>query len=203
MRSSRSPTSISRAALRSHSSFRPRGWPERMAAWVQPVFADANRRAYSLRILEPSAGRGALIAPILARAPGAIIDAVELDPAHARALAQFPVRIDCCDYLTRPAPAQRYDLSISNVPFTEGVECAHVAKVLAESERAILQLPIRALHGGDRWDAIWSQVGVEWWIRREARLIKRPYPNASDDIAVIDMRRGPGATDLEWWRAAA
>jgi hypothetical protein len=184
--------------------FTPAWLADRMVSWIGPLLRDATQRAYTLRILEPSAGRGALLAPLLARCPGASIDAVELDSAHARALSAFPVRVDCCDYLTRPAPLRRYDVSISNVPFTAGAECDHIAKQMDESERLISQLPIRALHGDARYRAIWSRFGLggDWHIRRIAYLVDRPYPNASDDIVVLDLRRVPGSCDaIEWWRS--
>lgn len=181
--------------------FTPPWLAERMVSWIGPLLDDSARRAYTLRILEPSAGRGAIVAPLIARAPGATVHAVELDPAHARALSIFPVHVDCCDYLTRAAPPKRYDVSISNVPFTGGAECNHIAKQLDESDRLISQLPVRALHGDARFSAIWSRIGTEWFIRRMAFLPDRPYPNASDDIVVLDLRRVPGSCDaIEWWR---
>jgi len=181
--------------------FTPSWLAQRMVGWIAPLLDDATRRAYTLRILEPSAGRGALIAPLLARCPGAIIDALDLDPSHARSLSSFPVRVECCDYLTRRAPDKRYDVGISNVPFTDGMETAHLAKQMDECDRLIPQLPIRALHGGERFERIWSRIGVDWWLRRIAYLVKRPYPNASDDIVVLDLRRVPGSCDaIEWWK---
>jgi hypothetical protein len=185
---------------------------QKMAAWCfTPWILDANKRAFSLRILEPSAGCGHIVQAFRALAPGAKIDAVELDPRwadHLRMLA-------CCnvhegDYLARPAPAQRYDITPANVPYDGGEEADHVEKILEESDRAVLHLPVRSLHGRKRFNRIWkrfNRADGEWWIRREARLIARPkyatsrhkLGGGADEIVILDCRRVPGPCEVEWW----
>ena len=192
---------------RSQSQWMTPPWlAQRMAQWVRPALFDAAQRAYTLRILEPSAGCGHIVRAFRALAPGATIDAVELDPrwaAHLRMLASCHVHEG--DYLARPAPAKRYDLAASNPPYDGGEEADHVEKILEESERAVLHLPVRSLHGRGRFEAIWrrfNRSGGEWWIRREARLIARPKygkDGGSDEIVILDCRRVPGPCDLEWW----
>jgi predicted RNA methylase len=189
--------------------FTPPALAQRMAAWVRPALFDAAQRAYTLRILEPSAGCGHIVQALRALSPGAQIDACELDPRWAEHLRMLA----CCtvhegDYLARAAPQRRYNLAVSNPPYDGGEEADHVAKILDESERAILHLPVRSLHGRARWAAIWNRFarterdGGGWWIRREARLIARPKYGkdaGSDEIVILDCRRVPGPCDLEWW----
>jgi hypothetical protein len=184
--------------------FTPPWLAQKMAAWVfTPWILDANKRAFSLRILEPSAGCGHIVQAFRALAPGATIDAVEIDPRWANHLRMLA----CCnvhegDYLARPAPERRYDITPANVPYDGGEEADHVEKILDESNHAILHLPVRSLHGRARFDAIWrrfgkseAQGGGGWWLRREARLIARPKygkDGGSDEIVVLDCRRVPG-----------
>jgi predicted RNA methylase len=153
-------------------------------------------------ILEPSAGVGTLVRALRAESPLASIDAVELDPSRVAALHELadPLTAVCPgDYLARRAPKERYDVTCSNPPFTAGVECEHIAKMMDESERLCLQIPIRSLHGKRRTAELWSRVGKEWWLRAEIRVAERVYPNASDDIVVCLFTREPGPCDVAWW----
>lgn len=183
--------------------FTPPDVAGRMAAWAAPLFADAARRAWTVRVLEPSAGSGALVQAVRALAPGASIDAVERDPRWARHLRTLAcAEVHEGDYLDRPAPAHRYHLAIANPPYNGGEEGPHVAKLLDEADRIVLHLPVRSLHGVERHELAWRRIGVDWWVRREARLVRRPkYVGAggSDEIIVLDLRRAAGPCELEWW----
>ncbi len=69
------------------------------------------------RVLEPSAGMGAICKPLLAR--GAVIDAVEVHPDRAatlRGMAHPALTVRCANFLKVPA-APIYDLVIMNPPF--------------------------------------------------------------------------------------
>lgn len=169
---------------------------------VGPLLTDARQREFPLRILEPSAGSGALVRILRRRCPLADIEAVELDARWGPALAEAGAsRISICDYLTRPAPRHRYDLTVSNPPFTGGEEAAHVAKMLDESDRLALLFPARGLFGRDRHNAIWSRVGTEWWLRQQVNLIGRPKFSTdagSDEYVLLDLRRTPGPCEVRW-----
>ncbi|WP_062215692.1 methyltransferase [Streptomyces sp. NBRC 109706] len=83
-----------------------------------------------MRVLEPSAGRGALA--LAAASAGALVDAVEVEPGHAEVLraAHHPgVTALVADFLaTRPDPV--YHRVIMNPPFTRGADIAHVTHAL-------------------------------------------------------------------------
>lgn len=79
-----------------------------------------------MRVLEPSAGRGA-IAFAAARA-GALVDCVEIQPEHADALSDehhMDVTVIVADFLaTSPQPV--YDRVVMNPPFARLADIAHV-----------------------------------------------------------------------------
>lgn len=82
-----------------------------------------------MKVLEPSAGRGA-IAAALADC-GCLVDAVEMDEAHAAALKENgrARTVTLADFLTLPAEP-RYDRVVMNPPFTKGADIAHVRHAL-------------------------------------------------------------------------
>lgn len=166
----------------------------------------------TLRVIEPSAGRGNLVRAIAARAPGALIDAVDIDPRWCHELRVLGgCRVYEGDYLTRPAPAQRYDLGITNPPFDGGVETEHLAKLLDESDRIAALLPTRSLHGKARYRRIWYRFDPrpearslgprDWYIRQEVRCIGRPAfgeSGGADEIVLLDLSRTPGPCETRW-----
>jgi ParB family chromosome partitioning protein len=82
------------------------------------------------RVLEPSAGGGALIEAIAKASPTAIIHAVELDPrlcAALRAKWGLRARIDEGDFMSFQAQGS-YDFVIMNPPFSRGQDMAHVQR---------------------------------------------------------------------------
>lgn len=94
---------------------------------VEQLLAVADIRP-GMRVLEPSAGRGAIA--LAAAAAGAQVDAVEIVPEHAEALrAAEKVTVVEADFLTaRPDPV--YDRVVMNPPFTRGADVQHVQHAL-------------------------------------------------------------------------
>lgn len=84
------------------------------------------------RVLEPSAGDGALVGAVARACSTAIITAVEIDPATYEALfKQWGLRatILCADFLALPIERQ-FDRVVMNPPFGRGADMAHVARAL-------------------------------------------------------------------------
>lgn len=84
-------------------------------------------------VLEPSAGGGALIEAVAKACPGALITAVELDPALYSALhAKWSLRatIIAADFLAMPTGDKRFDRVVMNPPFGRGADMAHVRRAL-------------------------------------------------------------------------
>jgi len=81
----------------------------------------------TLRVLEPSAGTGNLIAAVLESRPEAQVIAWEINEALAYALAQkfSGETVHCGDFLGTTPPRQ-YDAVIMNPPFERGIWKAHL-----------------------------------------------------------------------------
>lgn len=87
---------------------------------------DHARIEPGMRVLEPSAGRGALA--LAAVRAGAFVDCVEIQPEHANALTAERERnttVLCADFLTTdPQPA--YDRVVMNPPFARQADITHM-----------------------------------------------------------------------------
>lgn len=158
------------------------------SAWYTPPAVAARMAAMCWRpspiltrwrILEPSAGGGALISAL--RAEGshdtAHFDAVELDAISADRLRErFPdVNVECCDYLARPAPAERFDLASLNPPYEKGADSAFVAKVMDESDRVVALLRLAMLETARAYERVWSRVDSgEWRLLELSPFVERP-----------------------------
>ena len=80
-----------------------------------------------MRVLEPSAGSGAIADA--ARAAGAVVECVERDPGYAAVLAEAGHEVRVGDFLAVP-PEPRFDRVVMNPPFTRGTDMAHVEHAL-------------------------------------------------------------------------
>lgn len=165
-----------------------------------------------LRVLEPAAGNGALLRALARRGLydyDVDVDVVELDARFADALErearmiagleEFDIRVEICNYLERPAPPERYDIAITNPPFTRGMEGPFMAKLLNECNFIAAILPSRSLHGIARYDAIWSRFELaegaapEWAIRSIKYCKRRPKfagtNGGKDEIVIVALER--------------
>lgn len=181
-----------------------------------------------LRVLEPSAGNGALLRALARQGFGEYdidVDVVEIDARFGFDLerearvtegvfdrlsvrGEICIRVEICDYLKRPAPSERYDIAITNPPFTRGMETPFLAKLLDECDQIVAILPSRALHGLARHGAIWRRfepVGSadpEWSIRAINYCKRRPkFAGANggkDEIVIVNLQRAPGWCHVRW-----
>jgi len=83
------------------------------------------------RVLEPSAGTGAIVRAVLATVPGVICQCVEMNAALVKHLsATFPeLAVTCADFLSC-APQAVYDRIIMNPPFSHGEDIKHIRHAL-------------------------------------------------------------------------
>ena len=80
------------------------------------------------RILEPSAGRGALVKAVLEEWPNKLVDCYELMEENRDELAKIPnVRLLGNDFME--AEVEIYDKIIANPPFTNNQDIKHVMKM--------------------------------------------------------------------------
>lgn len=87
------------------------------AATVEELLSDLTIKA-GIRVLEPSAGIGAIVRPVLKM--GATVDAIEIHPDRAAALrgmAHPALKVHCANFL-KVTPAPVYDLILMNPPFS-------------------------------------------------------------------------------------
>jgi hypothetical protein len=143
-----------------------------------------DRALYSpMAILEPSAGNGAIVDEIRAFGfPNEGIEAIEIDPNRADASGA-----QCADFLTI-APDPRFDLVITNPPFSLALEFAkHALQFLRPGGTLALLLRLNWLASGKRSE----------WLRDNTPslyvLPKRPSFSADGKT---------DATDYAWfvWR---
>lgn len=188
--------------------FTPEPLARQMAAWVG---FDALRATH--RILEPSAGCGALIKAIRVFAGAPHITAHELDPRHAVHLRVHygagNTSVLEGDYLEAPAPRLRYDLALMNPPYEGGLDGRFLEKAMDESERVVALIRLVALAGQERCRRVWSRVGPgrEFEMTGLGIMSARPdfggNGNAKSDFAAVKLMRsefneGRGCA-VEWW----
>lgn len=82
-----------------------------------------------MKVLEPSAGSGAIAAA--ASHAGAVVDCIERDPGYAAVLTDTGIArtLTVTDFLTVPAEPG-YDRVLMNPPFTKGADMRHVEHAL-------------------------------------------------------------------------
>lgn len=166
------------------------------------------------RILEPSAGGGALVrAAIECEAKAGAIDAIELDPRWATKLRDIGggLRIENRDYLVRPARDHRYDLCLQNPPYEGGMDGRFLGKAMDESDRVIALVRTVALHGDERFRTVWRrcQADGDFALIGLAILSARPdfggEHSAMADFCVVKLARRSlrlaeqTGTHVEWW----
>lgn len=94
------------------------------ARMVELAGIDSN---FTGRILEPSAGRGAIVKAIL-DVCSCDIDVCELMPENRDILAQLPVNLVGEDFL-KFSPSTQYDVIMANPPFTKNQDIIHLQKM--------------------------------------------------------------------------
>ena len=94
---------------------------------VADVLLNGHRFRESDRVLEPSAGRGALIRAVLARG-GSVPDSVELNGKHHADLSEFGGAVHIGDFLETTVPQLEgpFDAVVMNPPFTRSQDIRHV-----------------------------------------------------------------------------
>jgi predicted RNA methylase len=145
----------------------------------------ANRYQQPRTVLEPAAGHGALVRPIIDE-PFACSNVVMLDVdprcmgplgelcdrARERSVGLY-LEAECMDFMAegrRRFGAQRFDLALENPPYEEGRAEEFVLQSLAVAERVVGVFKASLHHGASRYRMLWSRARVT----REAKLASRP-----------------------------
>ncbi len=111
-------------------------------------------------LVEPSAGRGALLMPVWAEPVERFVVAVEADPINADSLGwrdwgQCPTRIELADFLA--LPPERVDLALMNTPFEDGQDVAFVERALLWAPRVCGIFPAGMFYSAGR-RPFWGRV---------------------------------------------
>lgn len=189
--------------------------PPGVATRMVDMIGDVKLRT----VLEPSCGLGALVKPMLLRGSGRYVSDSILDPLVITAVDIYEPNVTWCrdniiadgpttrvdwvlgDYLAMPAPTQRYDLSVSNVPYNKDPDDAvaldgkFLAKLMDECERAVTLIRLTSLAGEYRYEQVWSRCegrDSEWIVREFVALPTRPNCGGKGgkiDFCVVKMSR--------------
>lgn len=185
--------------------FTPPELAARVVEWAG--IADPNRRPYErgYRVLEPSAGNGALVRPLVAA--GAQVVAVELDTRYYEELrstgAATWIGEDFLQFDLGGWP--QFDLCVMNPPYEDGKDVAFILHALKFAPRVVGVFRSQILHGVERKAKLWRDVRPT----RIAYCSGRPFKGAETDYVVLELvkrddtyslRHGIADTvTVEWW----
>lgn len=164
----------------------------------------------SLKVLEPSAGDGALVKALVAR--GCIVAAVDIDRDNVARLQGIGATIVIHDNFLMLQPEVLggvLDLVVMNPPFEDGQTEEHVLHALKFAQRVVCHCPLTTLAGKDRKEGLWREA----YLKRLAICGTRPKYGGSGggmtDMCTIEIVRRPERVDLssvrssgisvEWW----
>jgi predicted RNA methylase len=177
---------------------------ERIAVWAQGNWPYPKR----MRVLEPSAGRGALAVPL--RAFFGEVVCCDIDPENAAQLRRLGFQVYEGDFRKLdPGEIEQFDLAVMNPPFEDGATEAHVLHALKFADRVVCHCPLTTLAGKDRREGLWSTA----YLKRLVIHASRPKysgckTGGATDMCTIDVharfgRGGDGVrstgVNVEWW----
>jgi hypothetical protein len=176
---------------------------ERIAVWAQGNFPYPKR----MRVLEPSAGRGALAMPL--RALFGDVVCCEIDPKNEEYLCRLGFHTWLGDFTQMPVGDDSFDLVVANPPFEGGQTEQHIMHALKFAPRVVCHCPLTTLAGQDRRTGLWSQA----YLKRLVIHSSRPKYSGSKeggktDMCTIDVVRRPelhpidvsaSGVSVGWW----
>jgi predicted RNA methylase len=166
-------------------------------------------------IVEPAAGRGALILGIDDLRVGTRVWAWDIDAMNCAALMMLRPRqlervsleeVNHGDFLAYNLPAGSFDLALMNPPYEDGQDVRFIERGLDCSERVVGIFQSRIVHSQGRADC-WRHTDIT----RMAILASRPHfggpHSAKTDFVVLELVRRSRArlqgeatpAALEWW----
>lgn len=185
--------------------YTPPDLAERLWKWATPPGRVAAR------VLEPSAGIGALIKPALRDRRVRRITAVDIDAGNCDALRELPRRGPRLSVVrgdfTHFKPAMRFDLGITNPPYEDDQDVGFVLRLLGFAPVVCGIFRSAIQHGEGRFEAFWRHVDMP----RKVNLVNRPEfgegTGARSDFIVAEFTRRatlrergePTICAEEWW----
>lgn len=189
--------------------FTPPKLAQRLVEWsgacglVSPRMTAWACEARPLRVLEPSAGNGAIVRPLVAA--GADVTAVEIDARYqlelSTSLPNKPRSWLIWDFLgCTIGGLGTFDLVCGNFPFHADLDGTFTLHALEFAPRIVAIYPANVFYAETR-EKLWTQVRPT----RIAHIAKRPWPGATDYVALeLERNEGPWkradrTVTLEWW----
>lgn len=157
-----------------------------------------------MRVLEPSAGNGALVRPLVAA--GAEVYAIELDDRYAPELRNAGAAALWFDNFLEFKPYddrwRAFDLCVMNPPYHDGLEERFILHALAFAARVVGIFRADLFYSVGRGAKLWTQVRPT----RAAFCSRRPWKGAETDYVVLELVKRESPADLlstglsvEWW----
>jgi predicted RNA methylase len=140
-------------------------------------------------VLEPSAGEGALIRPLLRVNKQIRVLAYEVDPHNVEKLASLGGRVTVFaeDFLN--AEVQSADLTIMNPPYELDQDVFFILRALEVTTRVIGLFRATIYHGVNRWNLLWREVDIV----REIKFVERPSFGGNhspmQDFVVLELEK--------------
>jgi predicted RNA methylase len=193
--------------------YTPPDMAERLWGWCHVL----GRKHVPFRVLEPSAGDGALVRPMLASASKPEeVDMFEVDPARRDALFDLSCKlaeagicsgVSMQDFLSCAFEPNEYDLCVMNPPYEGDQDAQFIEHALSCSTAVVGLFRSAFVHGSGRWNRLWRHTDI----RRLAWLSGRPDfggdQSAKTDFVAMHLvrrstARGKGEAltcNVEWW----
>jgi hypothetical protein len=178
------------------------GIARRVVEWTH------RRHPTARTFIEPAAGRGALVRPLLDLSPSVFVGAWEIDPRMFAVLDDLDTRCNahCGDFLAADLGVLGWDGSVMNTPYHDNLDALIARRVLDHCRFAVAIMRSAARHTLQKWDVLWRWVDVTG----EINFVERPWPGAKTDYTVFDMQlrecgeprqRGVAMPPhpVEWW----
>lgn len=172
----------------------------RIVEWALKRFPDKQR----LRVLEPSAGRGALALPL--RALGHEVTCVDIDHRNAEYLRELGFEVHEGDFLKlSPYTWEPFDLTLMNPPFENGQAEEHILHALKFAPRVVAHAPLTTLSGVDRARGLWRAASLDEQVNHARRPKYSGRKGGGEtDMATFGMASALtpqpiASVQMEWW----
>lgn len=152
------------------------------------------------RVLEPSAGSGAFVGPLLKA--GAQVTAIEIDGRYVDHLSTThpAAHVIEADFLA--VTPFHVDLVLMNPPYENGLDGAFIAHALKFAPRVIALIRTHALHGRERYGSLWRHTAIT----RLALCVNRPSFGGGSpmhEFCVVEVKHALPThrlnSPIRWW----
>lgn len=183
--------------------FTPAKLAQRVVDWAL-VGTDWHRRVggfQGARVLEPSAGNGALVRPLVAA--GAEVMAIELDRRYMDELntagPSWALHANFLE-MTKSVPLGTvdFDLCVGNFPYHDNLAAEFTRHALLFCPRVVAVYQADIFYTVGRYDGLWTHARPT----RAAMLARRPWPGETDYVVLEIVKKLPCSSSncqIEFW----